>query len=114
MGLVLSWDSLELRAICENELEAKQKLGMQVASILQTRLAELVAATTISDLLVGNPTPFPDSTGEVVYKINLGRDHELFFGNAHPNPPMIEDLLDWTRIRRIKILSIHEKNGTNE
>ena len=110
----MSWDSLELRAICEIDLEAKQKLGMQDALSLQTRLAEMVAANTISDLLVGNPTPFLNSDGTVIYKLSIGSEHELSFGNAHPYPPMIENSLDWTRIRRIKILSIHKKNGASE
>lgn len=110
----MSWDSLELRAICEIDLEAKQKLGMQDALSLQTRLADMVAATTVSDLLVGNPTPFLDSDGTVIFKMNVGSEHELFFGNAHPNPPLIEGSLDWTRIRRIKILSIHKQNGASE
>ena len=54
-NLELAFNSRELRSICEHEPTAKDALGAEIAEALRRRLADLRAATSIADLIVGNP-----------------------------------------------------------
>ena len=53
--LVLAFDSLHLRAICENTDQGDSELGAVVARTLRNRLADLKAATSPADLIAGIP-----------------------------------------------------------
>lgn len=105
--MVLSFETEELQAICENELEAKQKLGMTVANALQKRLADLVSATNVTDLVAGNPTPFTDQSNQQLFSLELVEDYKLVFCSAHVTSRLLQDgTIDWAKTKRVKILSI--------
>lgn len=105
--MVFSFETEELQAICENEEEAKQRLSMTVVLALQTRLADLVSATTVMDLVAGNPTAFTDRDGQQLFGLELEKGYKLIFCSAHVNPKLLETgLLDWSKTKRVKILRI--------
>jgi hypothetical protein len=102
--LELAFESRELRDICESESEAKRQFGDAVAEILRHRLADLEAATSPKDLLVGRPRLGHD--GQVML-LDLCEGHRLVFTANHPsNPTNSTGELDWMDVRRIKILRI--------
>jgi len=104
--LELSFHNKKIREICEDEDIAKAELGPVIAKELQSRLADLAAATSILDLATGKPgqipgTPWPD------YKLELINGHRLVFSANHPKIPLSkEGLLDWLKVNHIKILKI--------
>ena len=57
----LAFESRWLRTVCENEADADRELGLAVAETLRHRLADLLAATSIDDILAGKPH-FSDTT----------------------------------------------------
>jgi len=108
--LDLAFDSRELRTICENEDDAIRELGSSVAQALKHRLADLRAALSIADLLVGNPRIVEDETQNKTMFIDLRDDYQVVFCANHPKNPVLEDgKIDWSKVSRIKIMRI-ERN----
>lgn len=107
--LELAFNSKSLRTICESETHAKSELGLQGAEVLKHRLADLRAATSIKDLVVGRPSILNDADNQDI-AIDLCEGHRLVFCANHPKNPVTKSgELDWLRVSRIKILRI-ERN----
>jgi proteic killer suppression protein len=104
--LELAFESKSLRTLCESEAHAKRKLGPTVAEVLKHRLADLRAATSVKDLLVGLPRVL-DGTDHQHMVIDLYDHYRVVFCANHPNNPVAESgKLDWPKVSRIKILRI--------
>jgi proteic killer suppression protein len=109
--LDLAFENIAIRNICEDEKEAERELGSSVSRYLQHRLADFNAAMNINDILVGNPRVCEYSThDQKEMAIDLHSDYCLIFRANHPQNPLDEmGRVDWTKVRRIKILRI-ERN----
>ena len=104
--LVLAFDSKSLRTICESEAHAKHELGPAVAEVLKHRLADLRAATSVEDLVVGRPRQLDGADDEHMV-VDLCDGHRLVFCANQLNKPVTESgKLDWQMVSRIKILKI--------
>jgi proteic killer suppression protein len=107
--LEIAFDSRLLRTICESEALAKRELGSTVAEALKHRLADMRAATSVKDLLVGHPRVLDGTNGQHMI-IDLYGGYQIIFCANHPNNPVMEaGTLDWLRVSRIKLLRI-ERN----
>ena len=107
----LAFDSKPLRTICESEDDATQELGHAVSEILKHRLADLRAATSIADLLVGRPRVLQRAVHQYM-AVDLGDDLRLVFCANHPNNPVAKSgQVDWLKVSRIKILRIESKHA---
>jgi hypothetical protein len=105
----LAFETRELRSTCENHSHAVQELGLAVGEALKHRLADLDAATSIRDVLLGNPRQL-DGPRSHCMAIDLADDHVLIFCPNHTTNPVASDgQPDWPRVSRIRILGI-EKN----
>lgn len=103
--MVVAFDNREIRMVCENEDIAKENLG---STKLQDRLADIFAATTVRDLLVGNPkeTEFESLPA---YKVDIEEGLTLFFSPNHVKAPCLEDgQVDWDKVNRVKIIAIQK------
>ena len=100
----LAFDSKSIRTICENEAQAKLELGASVAEVLKHRLADMRAARSPKDLVVGRPRIGADGQHMV---IDLSDGHRIIFKPNHVNSPLTKTgELDWAKVSRIKILRI--------
>jgi hypothetical protein len=107
--LELAFDSLLLRATCENEAQARAELGEAVAEILKHRLADMRAARSTKDLLAGKPRVEAEGRHMI---IDVGDTHRIVFKANHVNCPMTNsNEVDWARVNRIKILRIESDNA---
>jgi plasmid maintenance system killer protein len=107
--LELAFHSKELRTICESESEATTTFGVALAEVLKHRLADIRAASSVRDLLVGRPSVV-EGTEDREMSVDLNEGYRLVFGANHTqNPVKKSNKVDWTRVSRIKILRI-EKN----
>jgi plasmid maintenance system killer protein len=105
--LQLSFAKKSLRHICENSTEANRKLGADIAKEFRRRLADLRAATSVEDLLVGAPREFEDKIA-----IEVGASFQITFCANHNIVPRLESgAIDWSKVSRIKILTIESKNA---
>jgi hypothetical protein len=110
--LELAFDSKALRAICENEINAKRDLGPEVAEILKHRLADMHAAPSPKDLVAGRPREQGSQRGQGQMVVDLCDGYRIVFCANHPKNPMTASSdLDWSRINRVKILRIDKENG---
>lgn len=106
----LAFAERELRAVCLNELKAVQELGPRAAEKLKRRLADLAAASTVSDLFgfPGRPRQHHDHLSQVV--VDLIDGWQLFFESGHVKSRMLDNgEIDWARTKRIKILRLEKQ-----
>jgi hypothetical protein len=106
--LVLAFASKPLRETCEIEAHAKRRLSSKAADSLKHRLADLEAAASVEDLIVGSPRKRKASD---TYIVNLADGFCLEFAANHiKNPIHGEGKVDWGKVSRIQILSIGKCN----
>lgn len=99
----LAFKSRELRAICENQETARREFPAAVAESLQRRLADLRAAVSPHDLIVGKPRVLTIDDREHM-AVDLADGYVLAFHPNHPSAP--RNGLDWSSVNRIQIVSI--------
>lgn len=104
----ISFQNKYVRSLCENHEIAKKALGETVAERLKTRLADMIAITYLSDLLVGNLRKIENNS--LTYIIDLCDYFVLHFAVSHVKTPLTEEgNVDNTKVFRIKILEIKEQ-----
>lgn len=109
-ALVIAFDSLWLRAVCEGADKADSELGAVVARMLRNRLADLSAASSPMDLVAGGPRVIKDGDLEyMVISLQNGFRIELVPNHVN-NPRDRADRIDWARVSRIKIIGIRHVN----
>lgn len=103
--MILAFETKRLRALCEDPDKAGAQLGAEVALQLRGRLADLRAATSLSDLLVGNPRLL-GTAGEILV-INLGPQAVMTWTPNHVRARLRpDDMVDWAHVSRIRLLRI--------
>jgi len=109
--LELAFADKTLRGICESESVAMQSLGANVASKLKHRLADLSAATSTDDLVAGNPHEV-DGNGHGLFAIELEEGIQLLLSANHQSIPRVQTgKVDWSNVRRVKIIAIGRQDG---
>jgi len=102
----LSFENKELRLICENEKKAKEALGDEIALKLKSRLADMRAVESVTDLLAGNPREI-HYENNIAFKIDLSSQECMIFCSVHSKTPVLSTgKIDWHHVSRIKIISI--------
>ena len=88
----------QLRDLCEKRAVAVKKLGDSGARKLQTRLADIAAASRVSDLIAGNPHPLKgDRLGQ--FALDLAGGWRLVFAPANEPIPRRDDAsIDWSAV----------------
>jgi len=105
--LEFAFENKELRAVCENRRKAEAKFGVKIAQLLFDRLADLRAADSISDLVVGDPKVYDDSEGLPNLKIELANNYVIILRPNHVELPKDKNgNLDWAIVTRLKIMGI--------
>ena len=95
-----------LRQICERESVAVQHYGEPVARMLTHRLADLLSATNLTDLIAGNPTVL-DGAPRWRIVVGLCDGYQMVICPNHSSTPILSSgELDRKNIVRIKILDI--------
>ena len=105
----IAFESKELRDLCESEAVARGTLDEGDAEMLMHRLADLSAASSISDLLAGNPRPVD---GGRLIVIDLSSSRRLVFAPNHPRNPQRDDgATDWAKVNRVRIVRLEADNA---
>ncbi|GAA5269325.1 hypothetical protein NGY2020029_26190 [Vibrio cholerae] len=108
--MYISFQTKELREICECSKVAQTILGTSLAHKLQSRLSDVVAAEDFTDLPLGNPRVECKSSTEYLI-INLDKDVTIGFVCGHSKPPYHNNgMIDWTKVIRVKLMFIGEYN----
>lgn len=101
----LSFETLWLRRICEDPDAASAALGLDSADQLIDRLADLRAADSLADLVVGRPTKI--EARDATFDIAIGSKARLVATIVHrPIPLAADGDVDLQRVWRIKLISV--------
>ena len=108
--MYLSFDNKHLRKICEIKEFGIEQLGETVAKKLRTRLADIIAAGNIFDIIAGKPTVKGDFPYELL-QLDLADNYKLLFCASNQKKHYLErGNLDWGRVNRLKLLKIERQN----
>jgi hypothetical protein len=102
--VLLAFETMPLREICEKEAEAIDALGSDVAMYLRRRLADLRAAASMEDLMAGRPRQSPDRS-KLLLDLVAGQVL-VCEPNHRVRPREKAGVPDWPRISRVKIVAI--------
>ncbi|MGK7896898.1 MAG: type II toxin-antitoxin system RelE/ParE family toxin [Xenococcus sp. (in: cyanobacteria)] len=102
----ITFKDKKLRKLCEVQKEAQKKLGAKCARKLRSRLADLIAAETVSELASGRPHPLKGKrAGEFALDLDGGK--RLVFELANDTVPLNEDgSIDWSKVTFVCIVFI--------
>ena len=79
-------------------------------TVLKHRLADLRAAECVNDLVAGNPRIL-NHTVEQQFALNICNGFSLIFCANHKNNPRnTNQIVNWSKVNRIKILLIGKNN----
>lgn len=107
----LAFDSISLREVCESERKALDLLGAEVAKTLRRRLADLRAAENIEDIKAGCLRIIGNKSADFI-TIDLCQNYTMVLSANHvQNPVLKSGEVDWSRVRRLKLLDIGNNNG---
>jgi hypothetical protein len=107
----IAFHSKALRDICESEEMLKTKFGEAVGEAIARRLADLRAAETIRDLVVGAPREVL-SGKRAMLCIDLAGESSLLLRANHLKPPRnASGAISWAEVTRLKIMSIGAVDG---
>jgi hypothetical protein len=105
--LELAFANKALRQLCESSAKANLKLGVDTASELRRRVADLRASTSVLDLLIGAPRE--PQAGQIA--LDVGPCFQITFCANHNTVPKLESgAIDWSKVSRVKILAIESKD----
>lgn len=105
MALELAFAKKSLRTICEDEIRAERVLGDELAFALRRRLADMQAASNVRDLVTGRPRELGSGrAGHIA--VDLCPGYRLVFCVNHSAVPMQAGSIDWSKVKRIRIIGI--------
>lgn len=109
MPIQLAFQDENIRKVCESTISAKRKYGGIAGPSLHARLADLKAADSPADLVDWGLADF-DQMGNDQIVIFLDDGYRVRAIANHNPPPSLRGQLDWSKVTRVKILSIERAN----
>lgn len=96
----------DLARLCNDSRIAERRLGSNSAKRLRARLADLRAATVVTELVAGSPHPLTgDRLGQ--FSLRLHGGHRLVFRPARDPIPFLRDGgIDWNSVTAVTIVEI--------
>lgn len=94
----ITFKGKKVRDLCQKQAAADKKLGADCARKLRTRLSDLEATTSVTDLVAGNPHPLKgDRAGQ--FALDLAGGWRLVFAPGHdPCPTRPDGGIDWSQV----------------
>ena len=103
----LSFRTQRLRTLCEEHSAAVRAIGEPAADVLRTRIADLRAATYLSDLPAGRPAVIEGNRPQLQFELRAGRSLLMVVGAGNQRVPRTDEGgLDQTRVRRALVQDI--------
>jgi proteic killer suppression protein len=107
----ISFKTKQLQKLCEQSSLAQRKLGTQMAKKLSKRLADLKAASVVTDLIAGRPHPLEGNRAGQ-FALDLVQPQRLVFIADNQPIPIDEDgSIDWSQVTRVRIIEIGDYHG---
>ena len=95
-----------LKKQCEDPRLAIRKFGEACAKKLRTRIADIQAAASVSELVAGNPHPLIGNH-HMQYSLKLDKGVRLLIEPAeNPYPVRDDGGIDWQQVKKVRIVYI--------
>ncbi len=89
----------------------QEQFDSNVAEKVKHRLADLRAASSVSDVVLGSLKEIANTQGEKL-SIDLCDGYQIIFQANHIELPLSADgKVDWSVVTRIKVLNIKKESG---
>ena len=95
--------SKSIRKICEDHKKARKKLGLARTKLLHSRIADIRAANSVSELTAGHPHPLRGDR-RCQFAVNLDKKTRLVFCEFGQSNS--DSLTDWDEVSEIQIIEI--------
>lgn len=109
MPIQLAFQDENIRKVCESNISAKRKYGCIAGPSLHARLADLKAADSPVELIDLGFAAFDKFENDRIV-IFLDEGYRIHAAANHNPPPVLAGKLDWSKVTRVKILSIERAN----
>ncbi len=102
----ISFQTSKLQKLCENLEFASRRLGPDNATKLRRRLADIIAADNVTDIIAGNPHSLKgDREGQ--FSVSLAGGTRLVFKPDHDTVPKRKDgSVNWASVTSITVCFI--------
>jgi hypothetical protein len=110
MPLEIAFQTRELRATCESPTRAKRELGESESKALRRLLADMNAVETVDELFEMGLEIENCVQGQGMLRFQLSGVLSLYCNVNQQNVPTNGDMIDWTRVTRLKVVRL----GSNE
>ncbi len=102
----IDYKTTKLKKLCLARKAADKKLGPNSSKKLRTRLADIEAASNVSELIAGRPHPYTgDKAGQFSLDLH-GGDRLLFESLKKPPPTKDDGGIDWSNVESIFVVFI--------
>ncbi len=106
----IAFHSRSLRDICESEEMLNQHFGKQVGDSVKRRLADLRAAVSITDLVIGNLHELRNELRTTLC-LDLSEGYSLLFAANYVKAPIgANNRVNWSAVTRVKVMSIEKRD----
>ena len=103
--VIIAFGSTRIREICEDPSAADAYLGTEMGEVFRARLADIRAAATVEDLLVGEPSTGGELRREL--RIGLGGSARLVLRANHRRLPLGKDgYVNWDKVSYVQVIGI--------
>ena len=102
----IDFSTAKLQGLCEQHARMVGAFGFPCAKKLQNRLADLEAATFVTELVAGRPHPLKgDRLGQ--FSVDLhGAVRLVFVANHDPVPTNADKSIAWNQVNKVRIVFI--------
>ena len=98
------------RDICLSDSLAKQSLDELLTEKLKARLADMAAASVVSELIAGEPRELNGDRWDHM-AVSLINNFQLTFRSGHSHPRLLDsDKVDWSHVSRIYIIGMEKSD----
>jgi hypothetical protein len=103
--MIIAFQSTQIRDLCEDPDAADRHMGRNVAEVFRDRLADVRAAASVEDLIVGNPRR--DGPESEFLRIAIGRDIDIVLKANHRRSVIDgSGRVDWTHVSYVKMIEV--------
>jgi proteic killer suppression protein len=104
--VIFAFSTKAIRSLCECQAKAERELGLKAAKKLRERLADIRAASNVTDLVAGHPREI-DGGRLPNYAINLADGYRMLLCANHNEIPLTKTAqVDWSKVSRVRIHKI--------
>lgn len=112
--MIIIFKTSKLQKECNNKNLMVKKYGTKRASLLKRRLSQLAAADVLEDLRNLPQARCHELKGQLKGYLSVDLDHPyrfIFEPANNPIPKKPDGGLDWTKINKIRIISVEDTHG---